>query len=81
MSNEETAPLNPATVENTKARDPKSNPSNDELHGLLAIAMGKKKRTPLHILILHGLSFLASVGGLGAALRGYFISLTGPLDD
>jgi hypothetical protein len=48
---------------------------------MLAMAMGRKKRGPLHILILYGLSFVASVGGIGAALWGYTITLSGPLDE
>ncbi|PMD30392.1 hypothetical protein L207DRAFT_592518 [Hyaloscypha variabilis F] len=80
MSNPEAAPLNPADVE-APSRDAQSSPPHDELHDLLELDLRRRKRAPLHILILYGLSFVASGGGLGAALLGYIITLTAPLDD
>jgi len=80
MSNPEGATLSTEDVE-ACPRNPQSSPTNDELHDLLEMDLRRRQRAPLHILILYGLSFMASVGGLGAALGGYTITLTAPLDD
>ncbi|PMD49587.1 uncharacterized protein K444DRAFT_291076 [Hyaloscypha bicolor E] len=57
MSNPEAAPLNHADVEAAEPpqRDPQSNPSNDELHDLLEMDTWRRRKAPLHILILYGL--------------------------
>jgi hypothetical protein len=83
MSNPQAATLSPEGVETTEApqRNHQSNPSNDELQNILEMDMLRMKREPLYIMILYGLSFVASIGGLGAALCGYAITLTAPLDD
>ena len=67
--------MDPADVEAPEPppRDPKSNPSNDELHDLLKMDMRMRERAPLHIFILYGLSIVA--------LWEYTITLTAPLDD
>lgn len=40
-----------------------------------------KKRGPLYLIILYGISLGVSIGGLGAGLWGYHIVRTAPLDE
>jgi hypothetical protein len=56
----EAAPLNPTIVSDT-------NLENEILCDLPETEGQEKKRGPLYILIMYGLSFIISVGGLGAA--------------
>jgi hypothetical protein len=79
MSTPETTPLNPAAV--NEATDPELDPSNDESYDILVMTTLRKRRDPLHILILYGLSFVVSMGGLGAALWDYGITITAPFDE
>jgi hypothetical protein len=71
MSTSEEAPLNPAGAE---ATDLERNSYNDDSNSILdsndmlAMDTQKTKRDPPYILILYGLSFVTSVGGLGCAL-------------
>jgi hypothetical protein len=74
MSMSETAPLNPAIVSDTDLE-------NEDLCDLPETERQDQKRGPQYILIIYGLSFIISVGGLGAALWGYGIIITAPFDE
>jgi hypothetical protein len=74
ISMSETAPLNPAIVSDTDLE-------NEDLCDLPETEGREKKRGPLYILIMYRLSFIISVGGQGAALRGYGIIITVPFDE
>ena len=77
MSESETAPLNPSRIEND---DPEYNPSHpsDEASDIPTL---KKRRDPLYLLILYGLSSLISLGALSCALWGYIIVISAPFDE
>lgn len=77
MSTSEITPLNTIGVEDA---DPELDSFNDDERDILAMDT-QKRRDPLHILVLYGLSFSVSVGGLGAALWGYGIAVTAPFDE
>lgn len=88
MSTAETSsllPQQPEANENNSLHDPEPAPSRNELPDLGHLfrrgIIQRRRRGPLHILILYGLSLVASIGGVAAALWGYTIVLTGPLDD
>ena len=79
MSISETEPLNPGHSEDANPDfDPYSNDARDSIEDELPSL--KKRRDPLYILILYGMSFVVSLGGLGCALWGYSIVLTAPFD-
>lgn len=80
MTTSETAPLNPAHVEDVNPElDPYSDDARDSTE--TEIPYRKTRRDPLYILIFYGLSFVVSVGGLGAAIWGYCIVMTAPFDE
>ncbi|RDW71708.1 hypothetical protein BP5796_07742 [Coleophoma crateriformis] len=53
----------------------------DDSSDILEDDMRRKTRDPLYVLILYGISFLVSIGGLGAAIAGYSIVITSPFDE
>lgn len=78
-SESETALLNPAS-QNVNTPDTSIN-NTTYYDSPDSIEMNTPpKKDPLHILILYGLSFVVSLGGLTAAIAGYVITITAPLD-
>ena len=77
MSESETAPLNPSRTEDD---DPEFNPS-DPANEASDMPTLKKRRDPLYLLILYGLSSLISLGALSCALWGYIIVISAPFDE
>lgn len=79
MATSETDPLNPAGA--AEHSDPELAPYSDDARDALPIDIRKKRRDPLYILILYGLSSTVSIGGLGCALWGYVIVVNAPFDE
>jgi len=79
MSTSETEPLNPTALEEA---DPELNPYSDDALDILDPdnPHRKKRRDPLYILIIYGISLIVSTGGIGSAIWGYCIVITAPFD-
>jgi hypothetical protein len=74
ISMSERAPLTPAIESDTDLE-------NEDLCDLPEAEGKVGKRGPLYILIMYGLSFIISLGGLGAALWGHGIIITALFDE
>lgn len=78
-SESETALLNPASVNARTANTDLNNTAYYDSPDSIEMNT-PPRRDPLYILILYGLSCIVSLGGLGAAIAGYVITITAPLD-